>query len=85
VADGELGVSRQGPWDCPFCGRLSVSEPAAGPQAPQRHSILSVADQGRIVAVRCWYCGARGPLGDTPKDAIEKWQHSADAKGAAKW
>jgi hypothetical protein len=72
------------PWDCPFCGRLSAAEPTLR-IAPQTHQVVEDPTHSKLFAVRCWYCGARGPLGGSPRQAVERWRHLAARNGVPTW
>lgn len=82
-------MSRQSPWDCAFCGRMSAEEPALKRKSAC-HTIEAIAPPAtpqspRVLAVRCWWCGARGPLAGSVAEAVERWQYSADRQGAPRW
>lgn len=75
-------------WACPFCGRYSAEEPATKLQ-PLTHHLETVgaakAGKDAIWAVFCWYCGARGPLSGSIAEALARWGHRADSRGAPRW
>lgn len=79
-------MSRQSPWDCPFCGRMSAEEPGLKRQ-PHSHLVDKVGGTNRdpILAVWCWHCGAHGPLASSVRVALERWRHRADQQGAPRW
>lgn len=69
-------------YPCPFCGRESAVRPS-GTHQPHTH-VIERTPAGSL-AVRCWYCGCRGPLADSPRQAVDRWAYSADKSGAPKW
>jgi hypothetical protein len=77
-------MSRQSPWDCPFCGRMSREEPGTKFKRGC-HRVDETRGGSGNWQVICWFCGARGPLSLGPKKALERWMHLADRDGAPKW
>lgn len=78
-------MSRQSPWDCPFCGRMSAETPDLRRQ-PHSHFVETAGNSNSgIFRVKCWYCGATGPLSAHPAEAIRRWQYVAEKDGAPKW
>lgn len=75
-------MSRISPRDCAHCGRMSASEPDFK-RRPTCHHVIE--EPRRLFAVRCWYCGARGPLSGSVVEAIARWRYLAMTNGAPKW
>lgn len=68
-------------WGCPFCGRFSAEEPSLKRQ-PHSHYVETPA---KLFVMVCWFCGARGPLSGSVREAGERWKYRADSQGAPKW
>ena len=65
---------------CPFCGKTNNDyDPETGDHAVGVKTYHSKSDGREMSAASCEWCGANGPLCDTPKEAIAAF-HSPEKR-----